>query len=137
MRRICRSLSLIRTLRSNLELVVLTEPSLPQNIITFHSVSAILLFIYCYTISLAIALCYRQSSHDSSSSSPSHEPRPPRNGSTPTRTSQRMTSCALPKTEPVGDDLQSTVHWSTDDDDNVPILLAELSCARSARSGAP
>ena len=31
---------------------------------------------------------------------------------------QRMTSCALPKTEPVGDDLQSTALRSTDDDDD-------------------
>ena len=28
-----------------------------------------------------------------------------------------MTSCALPKTEPVGDELQSTALLSTDDDD--------------------
>ena len=32
-----------------------------------------------------------------------------RNRLTPTIISQRMTSCALPKTEPVGDALQSTV----------------------------
>ena len=31
--------------------------------------------------------------------------------------SQRMTWCALPKTEPVGDELQSTALLSTDDDD--------------------
>ena len=38
-----------------------------------------------------------------------------RNGSTSIRISQRMASGALPETEPVGDDLQSTAHWSTDD----------------------
>ena len=31
--------------------------------------------------------------------------------------SQRMTWCALPKTEPVGDELQPTALLSTDDDD--------------------
>ena len=41
-----------------------------------------------------------------------------RNGLTPTITSQRMTSHALPKTEPVGDALQSTVLPPTDDDDD-------------------
>ena len=36
------------------------------------------------------------------------------NVSTPTKISQGMTSCALPKTEPAGDDLQSTSLRSTD-----------------------
>ena len=40
-----------------------------------------------------------------------------RNGLTPTITSQRLTLRALPKTEPVGDALQSTVPQPTDDDD--------------------
>ena len=33
--------------------------------------------------------------------------------------SQRMISCALPKTKPVGDDLQLTALWQTDDDDDI------------------
>ena len=37
---------------------------------------------------------------------------------TPISISQRMTLCALPKTEPVGDELQSTALLSTDDDDD-------------------
>ena len=36
-------------------------------------------------------------------------------GCTDPRISKRLTSCALPKTEPVGDDLQSSALWSTDD----------------------
>ena len=38
------------------------------------------------------------------------------NGLTPTITSQRMTSCTLSKTEPVGDALQWAVPQPTDDD---------------------
>ena len=45
-------------------------------------------------------------------------PAKPRNGSTPINICQRMTLCAVTKTEPVGDDLQSTALRSTDDDDN-------------------
>ena len=30
-----------------------------------------------------------------------------------------MISCALPKTKPVGDDLQLTALWQTDDDDDI------------------
>ena len=44
-----------------------------------------------------------------------------RNGSTPTSTSQRMTSCAMPKTEPAGDALQSTALPTDDDDDAITI----------------
>ena len=36
---------------------------------------------------------------------------------TPISFSQRMTWCELPKTEPAGDQLQSTALLSTDDDD--------------------
>ena len=39
-----------------------------------------------------------------------------RDGLTPTITSHRVTSCALPKTEPVEDTLQSTVPQPTDDE---------------------
>ena len=42
----------------------------------------------------------------------------PRNGLTPTISSQRMTSCALPKAEPVGDALQLTALQPTDYDDD-------------------
>jgi len=35
-----------------------------------------------------------------------------------TSISQRMTWCEMPKTEPVGDELQSTALLSTDDDDD-------------------
>ena len=41
-----------------------------------------------------------------------------RNGSGQISMSQWMTTCALPKTEPVGDDLQSTAPWLTNDDDD-------------------
>ena len=41
-----------------------------------------------------------------------------RNGSTPISTFQRMTSCALAKTAPVGDDFQLAALRSTDDDDD-------------------
>ena len=59
---------------------------------------------------------------------PSHRRRPSgrpsptkyRSGLTPSTTSQMMTSCALPKTKPVGGALQSTVLQPTNvDDDNV------------------
>ena len=40
-------------------------------------------------------------------------------GSTRISTSQRMISRALPKTKPVGDDLQSTALWPTNDDDDI------------------
>ena len=33
--------------------------------------------------------------------------------------SQRMISCALPKTKPVGEVLQKTALWPTDDDDDI------------------
>ena len=57
---------------------------------------------------------------------PSHGRKPPgrpqkslfvkyRNVPTPISISKRVTSCALPKTEPVGDDLQSTALRSTDE----------------------
>ena len=39
------------------------------------------------------------------------------------RISKRLTSCALPKTEPVGDDLQSSALWSTDDDVSINSLF--------------
>ncbi|CAH3022055.1 unnamed protein product, partial [Porites evermanni] len=41
-----------------------------------------------------------------------------RNRSTPISISQRITSCALPKTEPAGDALQSTALRSADDGDD-------------------
>ena len=41
-----------------------------------------------------------------------------RNGSTPMSISQRMTSCALPKTELFGDELRSAALRSTDNDDD-------------------
>ena len=41
-----------------------------------------------------------------------------RNGLTLTITSQKITLCTTPKTEPVGDTLQSTVLQPTEDDDN-------------------
>ena len=37
-----------------------------------------------------------------------------------------MTLCALPKTESVGDDLQSTAHLSTDDDDYMLLAMQVL-----------
>ena len=40
-------------------------------------------------------------------------------GSTPTSTFQRMTSCTLAKTAPVGDEFQLTALRSTDDDDDI------------------
>ena len=41
-------------------------------------------------------------------------PAKPRNGSTPINICQRMTLCAVTKTEPVGDDIQSTALASVD-----------------------
>ena len=41
-----------------------------------------------------------------------------RNGSAQISMFQRLKSCALPKTEPVGDDLQSTAPWPINDDDD-------------------
>ena len=91
-----------------------------------------------FTILLTPALCCRQSSRDSSlatSCAPAniyvlfevpmgedpqefrggHSPAKSRNGLALTITSQRITSCELPKTEPVGDALQSTVLHPNDD----------------------
>ena len=42
-----------------------------------------------------------------------------RNGLTPISIFQRMTSCALPKTKPVGDDLLLTALQSTDDENDI------------------
>ncbi len=48
----------------------------------------------------------------------------PSNGSTPTTTSRRMTSHEPPKTEPVGNALQSPVLQPTDDDVRLLPLLS-------------
>ena len=49
-----------------------------------------------------------------------------RNGLAQISKSQRMTTCALPKTEPLGDDLQSTAPWLTSDDDDDDDLRSHI-----------
>ena len=67
-----------------------------------------------------------------------------RNGLTPIRISQMMTSCTLTKTEPVGDALQLTaLLQSTNDDDDddevggntIHSLLTDTSIKRTLRVG--